>query len=265
MAGPLLFEQWLGVVNQAFSHPFENEQDKIIWKWHAKGFTSKLVYDKLTTEDDGYHFRHIWKAKIPYKIKIFCWLLEQRAVLTKDNMIKRRWDGDPTCHFCPCPETVDHLFFQCPTAKEVWGIIGTCLGADNTPRDMNQYKNWLNFWLPNGASVHMLGFAAICWAIWKSRNRACFDNKILRNPAEIVIHACALMAFWAGLYTPELQDQLAVGMKFILSCAHRVLARQTHPAPLQLPQPMEGETRRPVQLRQLLPNEEDASDQEEDV
>ena len=66
---PLLFEQWLGVVNQAFSHPFENEQDKIIWKWHAKGFTSKSVYDKLTTEDDGYHFRHIWKAKIPYKIK----------------------------------------------------------------------------------------------------------------------------------------------------------------------------------------------------
>ena len=180
-------------------------------------------------------------------------------------MIKRRWDGDPTCHFCPCPETVDHLFFQCPTAKEVWGIIGTCLGADNTPRNMNQYKNWLNFWLPNGASVHMLGFAAICWAIWKSRNRACFDNKIIRNPAEIVIHACALMAFWAGLYTPELQDQLAVGMKFILSCAHRVLARQTHPAPLQLPQPMEGETRCPVQLRQLLPNEEDASDQEEDV
>ena len=80
-----------------------------------------------------------------------------------------------------------------------------------------------------------------------------------------MIHVCALMVFWGGLYTPELQDQLAVSVKFILSCAHRVLARQTHPAPLRLPQPMEGETRRPVQLRQLLPNEEDASDQEEDV
>ena len=92
-------------------------------------------------------------------------LLEQRAVLTKDNMIKRRWDGNPTCHFCSCPETVDHLFFQCHIAKVVWGIIGICLGADNTPRDMDQYKNWLNFWLPNGTSVHMLSFAAICWAI----------------------------------------------------------------------------------------------------
>ena len=54
---------------------------------------------------------------------------------------------------------------QCHTAKVVWEIIGTCLGADNTLRDMDQYKNWLNFWLPSGASVHMLGFAAICWAI----------------------------------------------------------------------------------------------------
>ena len=77
MAAPLLFEQWLGVVNQAFSYPFENEQDKIIWKWHAKGFTSKSVYDKLTTEDDGYHFRHIWKAKIPYKIKFFVGFLSR--------------------------------------------------------------------------------------------------------------------------------------------------------------------------------------------
>ena len=95
--------------------------------------------------------------------------------------------------------------------------------------------------------------------------RRALTKKLIKSPAEIVIHACALMAFWAGLYTPKLQDQLAIGMKFILLCAHRVLARQTHPAPLQLPQPMEGETRHPVQLRQLLLNEEDASDQEEEV
>ncbi|KAG2573136.1 hypothetical protein PVAP13_7KG230255, partial [Panicum virgatum] len=114
-------------------------------------------------------------------------------------------------------------FFQCHTTKVV-EIIGTCLGADNTPRDMDQYKNWLNFWLPSGAS--------------KSRIRACFDNKIIRSPAEIMIHVCALMVFWGGLYTPELQDQLAVGVKFILSCVHRVLAQQTRPAPLRLLQPL---------------------------
>ena len=43
-----------------------------------------------------------------------------------------------------------------------------------------------------------------------------------------MILACALIEFWAGLYTPELQGQLAAGVKIILSWAHRVLARQVH-------------------------------------
>ena len=76
--------------------------------------------------------------------------------------------------------------------------------------------------------MHTLCFAAICWAIWKSRNKVCFDKKLIKNPLEIVIHACALIEFWAGLYTPELQGQLAAGVNIILSWAHRVLARQVH-------------------------------------
>jgi hypothetical protein len=31
----------------------------------------------------------IWKAKIPLKIKIFIWMVAQKAILTKDNMIIR--------------------------------------------------------------------------------------------------------------------------------------------------------------------------------
>lgn len=49
------------------------------------------------------------------------WLLQTGATLTKDNMLKRKWQGDPTCRFCMATETVDHLFFQCPTAKVVLG------------------------------------------------------------------------------------------------------------------------------------------------
>ena len=105
MAAPILFEQWVDVVNLAFSFPFSNEHDVVRWAWHRKGFTSKSIYDKLTSDDNGCHFGHIWKAKIPYKIKIFCWLLEQKAILTKDTMIRRNWVGDPTCYFCSYPET----------------------------------------------------------------------------------------------------------------------------------------------------------------
>jgi hypothetical protein len=57
------------------------------------------MYDHLTQDDNGFHFSHIWKSKIPYKVKIFTWLLENNAVLTKDNMVKRKWSGNPVFMF----------------------------------------------------------------------------------------------------------------------------------------------------------------------
>ena len=50
-----------------------------------------------------------------------------------------------------------------------------------------------------GSSLLLWPCSAICWEIWKCRNRACFDKKVIKNPAEIVVHVCALMSYWAGL------------------------------------------------------------------
>jgi hypothetical protein len=38
---------------------------------------------------------YIWKVKIPEKIRMFMWLLEQKVILTKDNMVKRKLIADP--------------------------------------------------------------------------------------------------------------------------------------------------------------------------
>jgi hypothetical protein len=61
--------------------------DVIGWNWEKN--------NKLTTDDNGPAHQKIWKGKIPAKIKIFMWLLESNAILTKDNMIKRKWLGGP--------------------------------------------------------------------------------------------------------------------------------------------------------------------------
>ena len=152
---PLLFEQWMEVINIIYEHAFMNEEDTPIWKWNKSSrFSTKSVYEFLTKEDSGKHFKHIWKAKIPYKIKIFMWLVENNAILTKDNMIKRHWVGNPTCHFCSENESIDHLFFLCPIAKITWGVIGLCIGATNIPRNLQQYKTWIGKWLPRGGCIY---------------------------------------------------------------------------------------------------------------
>ena len=81
-------------MNEVYAFPFENMPDMIRWKWSNCGkFTTSSVYEQLTKNDSGNNFKHIWKTRIPHKIKIFLWLVEQNAILTKDNMIRRKWAG----------------------------------------------------------------------------------------------------------------------------------------------------------------------------
>jgi hypothetical protein len=45
----------------------------------------------------------------------------------------------------------------------------------------------------------MVCLAAICWAMWKSRNAIYFEKKIIRSPTEIICLAASFMSYWAGL------------------------------------------------------------------
>jgi hypothetical protein len=49
------------------------------------------VYEHLTKDDNGPDFKRVWKTKLPEKIKTLMWLVEQKSILTKNNMLKRRW------------------------------------------------------------------------------------------------------------------------------------------------------------------------------
>jgi hypothetical protein len=62
---------------------------------HPNFFSVKSVYNHMTTMDNDKAYKTIWKAKILEKVKIFMWLVMQKSILTKDNMIKRNWGGDP--------------------------------------------------------------------------------------------------------------------------------------------------------------------------
>jgi len=117
------------------------------------------------------------------------------AILTEDNLIKRSWVGNPMCHFCDQDESIDHLLFTCPTAKVIWAVIAKCIGATNVPTSLAQCWIWCDLWLPKGKNFQMWGIGAICWAIWKSRNKVGFDGNKINNPVEIIGHACAFMRY----------------------------------------------------------------------
>jgi hypothetical protein len=66
------------------------------------------------------------------------WLVTQKVILTKGNMIKRKW-GDPDCYFCGSIKTVDHLLFSCPIAKVVGGLVAICFQQNSRPNTYEQF------------------------------------------------------------------------------------------------------------------------------
>jgi hypothetical protein len=102
----------------------------------------------MTRDDNGRAYNMIWKAKIPLNIKIYIWMVAQKAILTKDNMIVRGWQGDPGCNFCGSLETVDHLLFSCPIAKVVWGLFAICFNQSTRPGSYEEFWSWVLKALP---------------------------------------------------------------------------------------------------------------------
>jgi hypothetical protein len=84
------------------------------------------------------------------------WLVEQDAILTKDNMLKRNWHENPNCYFCNTTESSIHLFFECPVAKATWGIVAISLGHTSHPCSYEQFWRWVTMALPRGDDFYML-------------------------------------------------------------------------------------------------------------
>src|SRR4051812_845930 len=75
--------------------------------------------------------KYLWKIKVPLKIKIFMWFLYKKVILSKDNLVKRNWQGCAKSCFCDKDEAIQHVFISCPFSKMLWRIIFTTF---NIPR-----------------------------------------------------------------------------------------------------------------------------------
>jgi hypothetical protein len=73
---------------------------------------------------------------------------------------------------------------------------------------------------------HTLGIAAICWAIWKSHNKAGFEGKSVQEPASIVCYACVRMSSWAGLYLDDDKEAMLDGVNTMMKIAMKLVNKK---------------------------------------
>jgi hypothetical protein len=95
--------------------------------WGSR-YTSRRFYRYIFNEVDAHPiFKIVWKSSCTPRIKFFAWLVLVDRLNTK-SMLRRRHmniQGTVTCVMCNsgAEETIDHLFFDCPFAKECWAML----------------------------------------------------------------------------------------------------------------------------------------------
>lgn len=160
----------------------EHCRDKVWWNLCKDGkFSVKSFYKALKVNNAVFPLKKVWNFKVPLKIKVFIWLFVKNKILTKDNLYRRGWrKGDKKCQSCDLEETVQHLFFDCPMAKLIWHVVICALNIKPMLDAQHLFGQWLNVIDKSTRNLVVIGFAAVIWAIWKTRNRACFDKKTPR-------------------------------------------------------------------------------------
>ncbi|KAF3612577.1 hypothetical protein FXO38_36788 [Capsicum annuum] len=74
-------------------------EDTLRWNCQSKGyFTVSSAYRDMNQLENQIRFlpwKLIWKVKIPHKVIVFSWLVVKEAVLTQQNLMKRRFQLSP--------------------------------------------------------------------------------------------------------------------------------------------------------------------------
>lgn len=74
-------------------------------------------------------------------------------------------------------------------------MIARAIGAPDRRDSFTQFFWWIPQHLSVSRNVQITLVAAVCWAIWKTRNNACFEGKLTSNPNELVFLACAFINY----------------------------------------------------------------------
>ena len=165
-----------------------NSQDKLIWKENrAQKFTVCSAYQvalRLLHPNQAEHslgqahgstWRKIWKLNVPPKVRNFLWRACSGCLPTRENLHKKRVRVDEKCEVC-CHhfETICHVLWECPFARNIWSLFrGTLQKCSNETEDFFLLFIMLQRKLDQR---DLERWAITTWSIWNARNRFYFEH-----------------------------------------------------------------------------------------
>jgi len=117
--------------------------------------------------------------------------------------VKEKLEGGSKCCFCSEDETIQHLFFYCHVAKFVWSAVFFAFGVKALASVSNMLCSWLRGFSMKLRKQFLVGVAAMCWAIWLSRNDVVFNQKQPNSYLQVIFRGTHWARSWSQLAKEE--------------------------------------------------------------
>ena len=120
------------------------------------------------TSNQKTFWNHIWKLRVPNKIKTFLWRVCSEALPTKENLRKRKILDSIECSLCQAgQELTFHAIWGCDTLRHIWAPVFSWISSDFPGIcDVCELIQLV------GQKPRRLElFATVAWFIWHHRNK----------------------------------------------------------------------------------------------
>jgi zinc-binding in reverse transcriptase len=123
------------------------------------------------------------------------WLVRRKKILTKDQLMKRGWQGDSSCIFCGQFETIDHLLVNYSIARIIWEWIATFNNFHFQGQLIEDL--WiLDSCIPLKDKILIkLIKNTVCWVLWLTRNKCIIDKILIPSVRSIGLQIINLAKF----------------------------------------------------------------------
>ncbi|XP_023644538.1 uncharacterized protein LOC111832446 [Capsella rubella] len=160
----------------------------------ARSLVMKGLIKRVGTEDSISVWTDPWiPAQLPRPAK--------SCISVLANLSQRGINCDTRCGRCGDPmETVNHVIFDCPPARQTWALANVPVGPIGFPT-ASVFAN-MDYILRILVKEEYRFCPWILWYIWKSRNDMVFDN-LDKNPSDVVRLATDEARTW---YDAQLDD-----------------------------------------------------------
>jgi hypothetical protein len=143
------------------------------------------MYAKLSQGTTVSHFKDMWEAKIPLKIKIFSWQLALDKLPTGSQIATRQ--SLLMGHvICVALQRMPHISSLAALLPSLPGVLRQLLGRNWRPANFAQFHAILSSFSGLSRRLLLVLFLAQSWALWLIRNKLTIERKVINHSADVL-------------------------------------------------------------------------------